>query len=70
MTPDQQIQNAVNQLARSAVGLQALQVLGGWLDADGNLDGANQNAVLMLLEAAWGGHTGTIRQLIREAIQA
>ena len=63
-----EVRAAVTQLAKSRKGMAALQSLRTWLDdGDGlSLDGANQDAVFTLLEAAWGGMAGTVLDAMNE----
>lgn len=64
-----EVQSAIDQLARSNRGVNTLRILFKWLDADGiGLDACNQAAVCVLLEAAWGQWSGTVRDMMREAI--
>ena len=62
------LQAAVDQLAKSERGRNAIRRLLDWLDADGlALDAPNQRAAITLLLAAWGPFPGTARDLMREA---
>lgn len=59
---DETIADAINQLRRSHQGREALGVLNTWLNRGSgcNLDAANQEAVAVLLDAAWGGFAGSV----------
>lgn len=62
------LQDAVDQLQRSGRGRVTLERLVQWLDDVGlGLDDHNQDAVLLLLTAAWGSFPGTARDLMRDA---
>jgi hypothetical protein len=62
------LQNAVEQLMLSGRGQTALKQLVKWLDDAGlGLDSDNQDAVLLLLQAAWGPFPGTAPDLMRDA---
>lgn len=59
--------DAVEQLANSRIGLNALRRLLAWLDEDGlGLDATNQVAVLTILDGAWGQFAGSARDFMRE----
>lgn len=61
---------AVAQLAKSGRGRNAMRHLLCWLDDDGlGLDTANQDAVIALLELAWGGWAGSVRDVMRDRIE-
>jgi hypothetical protein len=63
------IQAAVTQLASSGRGSNALRILLEWLDDGGlGLDVDSQAAVFVLLEAAWGKYSMTVRDVMREAL--
>lgn len=60
---------AVNQLKQSGRGQRTLKSILEWLEDSGlGLDGANQNAVAILLRSAWGKHPMTTRDAIKEAL--
>lgn len=60
---------AAQQLAKSDKGRDALRRVLEWLEAGGlSLDGQNQQAILLLLEHAWGGKAGTVRDVMHEAL--
>jgi|GEM_PF-4351388 len=62
------LHNAVEQLKRSRRGQTAMRKLLEWLDDTGlGLDEQNQDAVLILMEGAWGPFPSTARDLMREA---
>ena len=67
-----QIRNAARQLAESEKGREALGCLLNWLERSSglSLDGRNQEAVLLLLQAAWGGYAGTVRDAMHAAVEA
>ena len=70
MTIEFQIRNAAMQLAQSERGLEALDCLLNWLEGSGlSLDGRNQQAVLLLLQAAWGEYAGTVRNAMHDAME-
>jgi hypothetical protein len=63
------INEAVNQLAKSDKGRNAMQHIYNWLTESGlSLDRQNQACALLLLEAAWGRFPGTVRDAIRDVI--
>ena len=63
------IQNSISQLRRSGRGVNAISAILRWLEDDGlGLDAANQDAVITLLQCAWGPKTGTTLDAMREAI--
>jgi hypothetical protein len=58
---------AVEQLAKSEKGLNAIRHLLAWLEGDGlSLDSNNQIAVFTLLAGAWNGFPGSAREFMRE----
>jgi hypothetical protein len=60
---------AAQQLAKSDKGRDALRRVLDWLEASGlSLDGQNQQAILLLLEWAWEGKAGTVREVMHEAL--
>lgn len=62
------LHNAVEQLKRSRRGQTAMRKLLEWLDDTGlGLDEQNQEAILILLEGAWGPFPSTARDLMRDA---
>lgn len=65
----ERVREAVAQLRRSSKGNRALRSLLHWIEDSGlGLDMSNQNAVIILLSAAWGPLPGTTRDIIHEAI--
>ena len=63
------INHAVRQLSDSVTGLAAMRAILAWLDDTGcALDGNNQQHILDLLEYAWGGYPGFVRDAMREII--
>lgn len=63
------MKHGAEKLSRSEHGRSAMKHVLAWLDDDGlSLDSNNQNAILMLLRAAWGGYAGTARDVMREAV--
>ena len=64
------VTDAVRHLARTSRGRNALKRLLEWLDDDGlGLDMVNQEAVLTLLDGAWGKYPGTARDAMRAALE-
>lgn len=60
----------VEQLSRSTKGRSAMRYVPAWLDDDGlALDHDNQEAICDLLDGAWGSGPGTVRDLMRDAIE-
>jgi len=60
------VNDATSILGRTMRGRHAMQWILGWLDDDGlGLDGLGQEAVLILLQAAWGQWSGSTRDAMR-----
>jgi hypothetical protein len=60
---------AAEHLVKSTKGRHALQALLRWLNDDGlGLDLTNQEAVLTLLDGAWGPFAGTARDAMHDAL--
>lgn len=56
-------------LATSDKGRDALERVLAWLENSGlSLDHVNQESVLLLLEGAWGGKAGTVRDAMHQAL--
>jgi len=67
-TPEQ-LCEAARHLAKSEKGRDALRRVVDWLEASGlSLDYVNQDAILTLLDAAWNGYAGTVREAMHEAL--
>lgn len=65
------IQDAVAQLAKSRKGRNAMRHVLAWLDDDGlALDEQNQEAISVLLQAAWSGLAGSSRDAMRAALDS
>jgi hypothetical protein len=59
------LQDAAKQLADSRQGRAAMEGLRRWLtDVGLTLDGRNKEAVLTLLQGAWGGYAGTALEVM------
>lgn len=68
---ESELREAAEQLSRSQKGRHAMQHVLAWLDEDGlSLDAENQQAVLTLLDGAWGSFAGTARDLMRAVVEA
>jgi len=64
-----QIQTAIRILSRHDKGRDTLRHLLAWLDSSGcSLDQLDAQAVLGLLQAAWGGYAGTVLEELREVV--
>lgn len=64
------LQSAAARLLQSGRGRKALELLQEFLlNAGIGLDERNQDAVLTLLDGAWGGYVGTTRDAIAEALE-
>lgn len=63
------IEEHVRQLAASEKGRNAMRYLLLWLDDDGcSLDTSNQDASIGLLELAWNGWAGSVRDAMRQHV--
>lgn len=68
MIPDE-ISVAVGILSQSSRGRNAMRHALAWLDDDGlGLDQRSQEAVLALLDAAWGSYAGSVRDAMRDSL--
>ncbi len=66
----QDLIDAANHLALSDKGRNAMRHVLVWLDEDGlSLDFTNKEAVLTLLNGAWGKYAGTARDAMRDALE-
>lgn len=66
MLTEAYLQQAIDQLKRSAEGRNALAHLVAWMDEGGvTLDVDNQEAVVTLLLGAWGEFSGTTCDMMR-----
>lgn len=64
-----EIAEAVLILSESQKGRDAMRHLLAWLDDSGcSLDGRNQDCCTSLLDAAWAGYAGSVRDAMREAL--
>jgi hypothetical protein len=69
MNMPQDLYAAAQHLAKSEKGRDALRRVLDWLENSGlSLDGNNQQAILLLLEWAWEGKAGTVREAMHEAL--
>lgn len=60
---------AAQHLATSDRGRDALRHVLAWLEKSGlSLDHQNQECVIVLLEGAWGAYSGTVREVMHEAL--
>ena len=58
-----EVREAVEQLAKSRKGVNALRHLLEWFEDDAlSLDMHNQRAVVVLLTGAWSGYPGSVRE--------
>lgn len=65
----QDLTDCANHLAKSQKGRNAMKRLLAWLDDDGlSLDMVNKEAVLTLLNGAFGEYPGTARDVMRDAL--
>lgn len=63
------LSHEARQLAKSEKGQDALRRVVDWLENSGlSLDHRNQEAILALLDAAWNGYAGTVRDVMHEAL--
>lgn len=70
ITPEEDIRKVAEHLATTARGRSAMRHVLAWLDDDGlGLDGTNQAAIAVLLNAAWGPFAGTVRDAMRLALE-
>lgn len=66
---ESRLTSEAKHLSRSDKGRDALERVLDWLESSGlSLDGRNQQAILTLLENAWGGYAGTVRDVMHEAL--
>lgn len=64
-----ELMHAARQLAESTRGRDALRRVVDWLEESGlGLDQNNQQATLTLLEHAWAGYAGTVRDVMHEVL--
>lgn len=67
---EQTLRSAGAALDKTSRGRQAMRYLLAWLDDSGlGLDAIGQEAVLELLDGAWGGFAGTARDVMREYVE-
>lgn len=65
----EQYRLAASHLSKTDKGVDALRRVLDWLEASGlSLDQQNQEAILDLLDGAWGSYAGTVRDAMHEAL--
>ena len=65
----QDVTDAATVLSKTTRGRHAMRWLLGWLEDDGiGLDGIGQEAVINLLQGAWGQWAGSTRDAMREYV--
>lgn len=69
MMNESTLREAAEHLAKSDKGRDALRRVLDWLENSGlSLDSVNQDAILLLLDAAWNGWAGSAREVMHDAL--